>query len=153
MSITAVLVAINVLIFIAMVVKGASVTQPTSDQLLRWGANFGPLTLTGQWWRLLTAMFVHIGIVHLALNMWCLWELGTLAEYLYGPKTFLALYLLSGLAASIVSIGHNPLVVTAGASGAIFGLAGALIATLYLGKLPAPRRALRISLVSLLVFA
>jgi rhomboid protease GluP len=139
--------------FIGMVMKGASVTQPTPDQLLRWGANFGAFTLTGQWWRLLTAMFVHIGIVHLALNMWCLWDLGILAEYLYGPKTFLALYLMSGLAASVVSLARNPLVVTAGASGAIFGLAGALIATLYLGKLVAPPGALRISLASLVVFA
>ena len=136
-----------------MVAKGASVTQPTSDQLLRWGANFGPLTLTGQWWRLLTAMFVHIGLVHLALNMWCLWQLGLLAEYLYGPKTFLALYVMSGLAASIVSLARNPLVVTAGASGAIFGLAGALIATLYLGKLAAPKGAWRTSLISLVAFA
>lgn len=136
-----------------MVVKGASVTQPTSDQLLRWGANFGPLTLTGQWWRLLTAMFVHIGLVHLALNMWCLWQLGLLAEYLYGPKTFLALYMMSGLAASIVSLARNPLVVSAGASGAIFGIAGALIATLYLGKLAAPRGAWRTSLISLVAFA
>ncbi|MGB9105081.1 MAG: rhomboid family intramembrane serine protease [Terriglobales bacterium] len=147
------LVGINVLVFLAMVVKGASVTQPTSDQLLRWGANFGPLTLTGQWWRLLTAMFVHIGLVHLALNMWCLWQLGLLAEYLYGPKTFLALYMMSGLAASIVSLARNPLVVSAGASGAIFGIAGALIATLYLGKLAAPRGAWRTSLISLVAFA
>ena len=147
------LVAINVLVFLAMVLKGASVTQPTSDQLLRWGANFGPLTLTGQWWRLLTAMFAHIGLVHLALNMWCLWQLGLLAEYLYGPKTFLALYLMLGLAASIVSLARNPLVVTAGASGAIFGLAGALIATLYLGNLAAPRGAWRTSLMSLVAFA
>ncbi|MBZ5628062.1 MAG: rhomboid family intramembrane serine protease [Acidobacteriia bacterium] len=151
--ITLLLVGINVLLFIAMVVKGVSVTQPTSDQILRWGANFGPLTLQGQWWRLLTAMFVHIGIVHLALNMWALWNLGMLAEYLYGPKTFLALYLLSGLAASLVSIGRNPLAVSAGASGAIFGLAGALIATLYLAHLPTPRSALRSGLVSLIVFA
>ncbi len=147
------LVGINILVFIAMVVKGASVTQPTPDQLLHWGANYGPFTLTGQWWRLLTAMFVHIGIVHLALNMWCLWDLGLLAEYLYGPKTYFALYIVSGIAASLVSLGRNPLVVTAGASGAIFGLAGALIATLYLAKLPAPRRALHTSLISLVVFA
>jgi rhomboid protease GluP len=153
LPLTAVLVGINVLIFIVMVVKGASVTQPTSDQILRWGANFGPLTLAGQWWRLLTAMFVHIGLVHLALNMWCLWQLGLLAEYLYGPKTFLALYVMSGLAASIVSLARNPLVVTAGASGAIFGLAGALIATLYLGKLAVPRGAWRTSLISLVAFA
>ncbi len=150
---TGVLVAINVIWFIAMVAKGASLTQPTTDQLLRWGANFGPLTLTGQWWRLLTAMFVHIGIVHLALNMWCLWDLGLLAEYLYGRRTFLALYLMSGLAASVVSLARNSLVVSAGASGAIFGLAGALIATLYLGRLAAPRGALRTSLISLLAFA
>jgi membrane associated rhomboid family serine protease/Flp pilus assembly protein TadD len=151
--ITVVLVAINVLFFIAMVVKGAPVAQPTSDQLLRFGANFGPLTLAGQWWRLLTAMFVHIGLVHLALNMWCLWQLGLLAEYLYGRKTFLALYMMSGLAGSIVSLARNPLVVTAGASGAIFGLAGALIATLYLGKLAAPKGAWRTSLMSLVAFA
>jgi rhomboid protease GluP len=150
---TYVLVGINALVFLAMVVKGASVMQPTSDQILRWGANFGPLTLTGQWWRLLTAMFVHIGLVHLALNMWCLWQLGLLAEYLYGPKTFLALYMMSGLAASIVSLARNPLVVSAGASGAIFGIAGALIATLYLGKLAAPRGAWRTSLISLVAFA
>ena len=152
-SITAVLVGINVFMFVTMVLKGAPVMQPTADQLLRWGANYGPLTLSGQWWRLLAAMFVHIGIVHLALNMWALWNLGMLAEYLYGPKTFLALYLLSGLAASLVSLAHNPLVPTAGASGAIFGVAGALIATLYLGNLPTPRSALRTTLISLLVFA
>ena len=151
--ITLLLVGINVFLFIAMVVKGVSLTQPTSDQLLRWGANSGSLTLQGQWWRLLTAMFVHIGITHLELNMWALWNLGMLAEYLYGPKTFLALYLVSGVAASVVSIGRNPLVVGAGASGAIFGLAGALIATLYLAHLPTPRSALRWGLISLIVFA
>jgi Flp pilus assembly protein TadD len=91
--------------------------------------------------------------VHLALNMWALWNLGMLAEYLYGSKTFLALYLLSGLAASLASLAHNPLGPSAGASGAIFGVAGALIATLYLGKLPTPRSALRTTLVSLVVFA
>jgi len=153
LTVTAVLVGINVLWFVAMVIKGASLTQPNTDQLLRWGANYGPLTLTGQWWRVLTAMFVHIGILHLAVNMWCLWDLGLLAEYLYGPRTFLTVYLMSGLAGSIVSLAHNPLVPTAGASGAIFGIAGALIATLYLGKLAAPRGALRTSLISLIVFA
>lgn len=153
LSVTAVLVGINIFMFVAMVLKGAPIVQPNADQLLRWGANFGPLTIGGQWWRLLTVMFVHVGIVHLALNMWALWNLGMLAEYLYGPKTFLALYLLTGLAASLASLAHNPLVPTAGASGAIFGVAGALIATLYLGKLPTPRSALRTTLVSLLVFA
>ena len=150
---TAVLVGINLLVFLIMVLRGVPLLQPSSEQLLRWGANYGPLTLDGQWWRLLAAAFLHIGIVHLTLNMWCLWNLGALAEDLYGWRSFTALYLLSGIAASLASVAGNPLVVSAGASGAIFGVAGALIATLYLGKLSAPRSALRISLVSLVVFA
>jgi rhomboid protease GluP len=149
---TAVLVAINVLVFIGMVVKGASVMQPTPDQLLRWGANFGALTLTGQWWRLLSAMFVHIGIVHLAINMWCLWQLGLFAEHLFGRRIFVSLYFCCGLAASLASLIRNPLVISAGASGAIFGIAGALIATLYLAKLPARSNELRVSFISLVVF-
>jgi rhomboid protease GluP len=148
-----VLVGINSLVFVAMVLWHVPPLQPTSQQLLPWGANYGPLTLDHQWWRLLTATFVHIGIVHLALNMWCLWNLGVLAEHLYGWRVFLPLYLLTGIAASIASVVGNPLVVSAGASGAIFGLAGALIATLWLGKLPAPRSTLRTGLASLIVFA
>lgn len=136
-----------------MVLRHVPLLQPTSQQLLPWGANYGPLTLDHQWWRLLTAAFVHIGVVHLVLNMFCLFNLGGLAEHLYGWRTFVALYLLAGIAASIASVAGNPLVVSAGASGAIFGVAGALIATLYLGKLPVPRSTLQISLVSLIVFA
>ena len=143
----------NAAVFLVMVLRGVPLFQPGSEQLLRWGANFGPLTLDGQWWRLLAAAFLHIGIVHLTLNMWALWNLGTMAEDLYGWRSFVALYLLSGIAASLASVAGNPLVVSAGASGAIFGVAGALIATLYLGRLPAPRSALRITLVSLVVFA
>ncbi len=150
---TLALVVINVLVFVVMVAKGVSFLHPSANTLLHWGANLGSLTLQGQWWRLLTCMFLHIGVVHLALNMWALWEVGYLAEHLYGPRTFLAVYLLSGLAGGIASMARNPLVVSAGASGAIFGIAGALIATLYLGKIPAERHALRISLVSLVVFA
>jgi rhomboid protease GluP len=147
------LIAINVVIFVAMVLRGVSIMQPNSEQLLRWGANFGPLTLDRQWWRLLTAVFLHIGFVHLAVNMWCLWNLGSLAEDLYGSRAYLAVYILSGLAGSIASLARNPLVVSAGASGAIFGVAGALIATLYLARLTAAKHALRISLISLVVFA
>lgn len=147
------LLGINLLVFAVMALKGVPVLHPNANQLLHWGANFGPLSLDGQWWRVLTCMFVHIGIVHLALNMWALWEIGVLAEHLYGPRTFLVVYLLSGLAGSIASLARNPMVVSAGASGAIFGIAGALIATLHFGKLPVETKALRASLVSLLVFA
>jgi membrane associated rhomboid family serine protease/Flp pilus assembly protein TadD len=127
--------------------------SPTSEFIIRWGGNFGPLTLGGQPWRLLTNIFVHIGLLHLAANMWALLILGRLAESLYGRGTFLATYILSGLAGSIVSLCWNPLGVSAGASGALFGIAGALIATLYSGKLPLPKNVIRPILWTLLVWA
>lgn len=147
------LVVLNALVFLIMLAKGTPLMKPNSLQILRFGANFGPLSLGTQWWRMLTAMFVHIGLVHLLINEWCLWDLGYMAEHLYGPRTFFAVYILSGLTGSLVSVAYNPATVSAGASGAIFGIAGALITTLYFGHIPAPRKALRASLVSLLVFA
>jgi rhomboid protease GluP len=119
---------------------------------VRWGANFGPLILNGQWWRLLTSVFVHIGIIHIALNMWCLWNLGILAEALYGPETFGAVYVITGVAASLTSVAWRPNGISAGASGAIFGLAGALIGSCYLGEFSLPSAAVRHTLRSLLTF-
>lgn len=151
---TLALVILNALIFVLMLVKHVPLFKPTADQVLRFGGNRGVLSLgTSQWWRMLSAMFVHIGLWHLLINEWCLWDLGYMAEHLYGPRTFLAVYILSGLTGSFVSVAINPMVTSAGASGAIFGIAGALIATLHFGHIPAPPRALRASLISLLVFA
>src|SRR5512140_2300069 len=150
---TIALVVINILVFLFMLLKGTPLLKPSSADILRCGGNFGPLSLGAQWWRMLTAMFVHIGLVHLLINEWCLWDLGFMAEHLYGPRTFLAVYILSGLTGSVVSVAYNPATVSAGASGAIFGIAGALITTLYFGHIPAPPKALRASLISLLVFA
>jgi rhomboid protease GluP len=117
--------------------------NPTSDQLLYWGAdNAGNVLLQGQWWRIVTAMFVHVGILHLATNMWCLWNLGLLAEPLMGSTGVLAVYILTGAAGNLLStcvnwfwfnqdwvkfhdMGVFP--AGAGASGAVFGIAGALI--------------------------
>ncbi|MGH9524927.1 MAG: rhomboid family intramembrane serine protease [Terriglobales bacterium] len=150
---TLVLVGLNAAMFLYMVAKGASLMHPNAQQILRFGASFGPLTLGSQWWRMLSAIFVHIGLVHLLINEWCLWDLGFMAEQLYGPRTFLAVYLLSGLTGTLVSVAYNPHIVSAGASGAIFGIAGALITTLHFGHIPAPRKALRASVISLIVFA
>lgn len=133
---TLVLILTNALVFAAMIISGVSPVEPTSAQLLRWGANFGPLTLGTQWWRLFTAMFLHIGIVHIALNMWCLLELGLIAEHLFDPLTFVAAYLLTGVAGSVLSVAWHPTEVGAGASGAIFGVAGLLISLLYVRKVP-----------------
>lgn len=150
---TIALIAINVVVFAAMVANGVSFVQPTSADLLKWGANWGPQTLGAQPWRALTSNYVHIGIIHILLNMWCLWNLGLLAERVFGKFTFLLVYTVCGLAGSVASLWWHPMVVGAGASGAIFGIAGALITALYLGKLPVSREALRPTLKSLVSFA
>src|SRR5579863_7493624 len=75
MPATTILVGINALVFLLMVFSGASITEPNSAQILKWGADYGPYTFTnGQYWRILTSNYVHIGILHIALNMWCLWN-------------------------------------------------------------------------------
>jgi rhomboid protease GluP len=137
---TYVLVGINVAVYLLMVLSGVSATAPTSLQLVHWGANFGGFVLLyGQWWRLLTATFVHVGIIHLATNMWCLWNLGLLGEPLLGPVGLLLTYLLTGITGNLLSVGVHPDVVGAGASGAVFGLAGVLILLLGSPTLPVPR--------------
>ena len=129
------LLAINIGIFIAMVASGISFVTPQTDQVLHWGADYGPYTLSGQYWRLITSMFLHFGIIHIFGNMWCLWSLGRLAEKLLGSLSLAGIYLMTGIGASLLSLSWNPMRVSAGASGAIFGIAGALISVLYFGKL------------------
>jgi Tfp pilus assembly protein PilF len=111
------------------------------------------LTVSGQWWRLLTCVFIHGGLLHIAINMWCLWSLGRVAESLYGHWTLAAVYLITGLAASLGSVIWNPVILSVGASGAIFGIAGALIASFYLGEFSLPRAAVSGVLRSVLIFA
>src|SRR5580704_11047672 len=153
MVVTQAILGINVAEFAAMLLAGVSPMDPTGQQLVDWGANFGPYTIGGQWWRLLTCVFVHIGIPHIALNMWCLWGLGRLAESVYDRWTFGAVYLITGLSASVASLIWNPVGVSAGASGAIFGIAGALIAAFYLGEFSLPKSVISGLLTSVLKFA
>ncbi len=123
------LIAVNVVVFLAMLADGAGLMQADSAVHLRWGANFGPLTKEGEWWRLLASTFLHFGLIHIAMNMWALWGAGGLVERLYGNVTFLAIYLFAGLTGSFASLYWNAdKVVSAGASGAIFGVYGALAA-------------------------
>jgi len=122
------LVVLNCLVFMATVVAGSGVFEPNSKILIQWGTNYGPLTLDGEWWRLFTAMFLHFGILHLLLNMWALWSLGTLTERFFGSVHYLLLYLFAGMCGSIASLLWNPGVNSAGASGAIFGVIGGLLA-------------------------
>lgn len=148
---TYVLVGINCAVFLAMLLTGGSFWSPTIRKLVDWGANNGTLVLVyHQWWRLVTAMFVHAGIIHIAANMWCLWNLGLLAEPLMGPMGVVACYLLTGFAGNVLSVAMHPGVpggpageVGIGASGAVFGIAGALILLLNSPILPIPRAELK----------
>jgi membrane associated rhomboid family serine protease len=128
--VTPIIVAINVVVFAAMAVATKKLGQFTTPELLQWGANFGPLTVNGQWWRLLTALFIHLSLLHILLNMWALWNVGRLSERLFGGGTLLFLYAFAGVLASLTSIAWDPSLSSVGASGAIFGLFGALLAFL-----------------------
>ena len=130
--ITPLIIALNAIVFAAMVISAKKLTFFVLPDVLNWGANFGPLTVNGQWWRLLTALFVHSSLIHLGLNMWALWNVGRLSERLYGRASLLFLYVASGLLASLTSVVWNPAVTSLGASGAIFGLFGAFLA--FLGR-------------------
>jgi membrane associated rhomboid family serine protease/Flp pilus assembly protein TadD len=126
--VTPAIVAVNALVFVAMVVTGVSPSSPTSLDLFRWGADYGPATVGGQWWRLVSSAFVHVGLLHIALNMYVLWRAGALAERLFGRAAFLTLYLFAAIGGSLASVLWSPLTVSAGASGAIFGVYGAILA-------------------------
>ncbi len=151
-SATHVIVGINIAVFLGMALSGASIFSPSREAILRWGANWGPLSLGSQPWRMLTSNYVHIGIIHILFNMWCLWNLGRLAENVLGRLNYVVLYTFCGLAGSLASLWWHPLSVGAGASGAIFGLAGAAIAVFYLGHLPIAKEALSGTMRSLLTF-
>jgi rhomboid protease GluP len=147
------LVGINCAVYVAMVLNGVSPTNPGVAELVHWGANFGGYVLAGQWWRLLTAAFVHVGIIHLATNMWCLWNLGLLGEPLLGPAGVVAVYGLTGIAGNLLSTAVHPQIVGAGASGAVFGLAGVLILLLKAKLLPVPPEEIRRLRKSVIYFA
>ena len=163
---TYLLVGINCAVFLAMVLSGVSIGSPTTEQLMRFGAdNAGNVLIYGEWWRIVTAMFVHVGILHLATNMWCLWNLALLAEPLMGSWGVLAVYILTGAAGNLLSTDINWLFpirdgaggvffpAGAGASGAVFGIAGALIVLLKSNRLPVPPVELKRLRKSVIYFA
>lgn len=137
--VTPALLAINIGVFLVMAALGIRVLGGRPDEYLRFGANFTPLTTGGEWWRLVTCTFVHFGAVHLAINLWALWDTGRLTERLFGNVGFAALYLFAGVAGSSASLLWNQQVIGVGASGAVFGVFGALLAymTVHRGSIPA----------------
>ena len=131
---TAALLAINVAVFIAMPLFGVNPLEPSFQGLIKLGGNYGPLTLSGEYWRLVTAGFLHSGLLHILFNMWCLWSLGQLAERLFGKWQTFAIYLLTGIGGALLSVAYNHQRLEVGASGAIFGISGALLAGLKFGN-------------------
>jgi len=129
--VTPLLLWLNLLVYGALGLNGHNFWQPSSAELVRWGSNFSPLTLPGEPWRLLSSTFLHGGVAHLLLNMSSLVFLGLLTERLTGSRRLLLVYLLCGVGGSLASLWwHTAGVNSVGASGAIFGLYGLLLATL-----------------------
>jgi rhomboid protease GluP len=134
--VTAAIVAINTAVYLACVAGAyashrGSAMNFTTNFVLGWGANYGPLTLDGQWWRLFTCMWLHGGLIHVGSNMYCFWDFGRIAERIFGRSRYLAIYLITGIGASLASLSWHPNTISVGASGAIFGVAGALFVTFF----------------------
>jgi membrane associated rhomboid family serine protease len=130
---TPIILDLNILISVIMIFSGVGIIEPQGNELLAWGANFKPLTTDGQWWRLLTSVFVHAGLIHMAYNMFALFFIGPFLESSIGSKKFMIIYLLTGIIASITSLVFHDSTISVGASGAIFGIYG-LTASLMLLK-------------------
>ena len=153
---TAVLIALNVGIWLLQVAAGVAPLHPSSPALIAWGGDLPVLTLTGDTWRLVTALFLHGGLLHLAMNMAALAFTGTRVEDEFGTPRMVVIYLAGGVLANAASVLWNErhvtagdvvglLTVSVGASGAIMALFGALLSALVLvpprfAHLPADKR-------------
>ena len=135
--ITLLLIAICVMVFIAQLLTGVDAYNPTSQMLLDWGANFLPYSLANAPWRMVTSLFLHIGLLHLMFNMFALYYFGQVAERMVGSWNLLAMFLLAGIGGNLLNnylgwqmILHGEMpVISAGASGGIMGIGMMLLVT------------------------
>jgi rhomboid protease GluP len=141
------LVGINCAVYLLTLVLSHTAAGPTFEDSFSYGLLCnGGFVLGGEWWRLVTSIFVHFSWIHIATNMWCLWNLGLLGEPLLGEFGIIAAYVLTGVAGNLLSVTFNQRppgpaggVLSAGASGAVFGLAGVLLMLLRSPLLPIPQ--------------
>jgi membrane associated rhomboid family serine protease len=126
--ITPAIAAINVAVVVCMLLGASAVDQP--DTLVRWGASLGPRTTNGEWWRLVSSTFVHTGMLHVFVNVAILIQLGNVLERLVGRAAFAAVYVSAGVYAGLINLSAHPVSVSVGASAAVFGLYGLLLASL-----------------------
>ena len=138
---TPIILYLNILIWLIMVAGGVGAFEPSSLDLLNWGGNLRSSTLGGEPWRLFTSTFIHGGLIHLALNMYALMQVGALLEIKFGNHRFLLCYVATGILASIASIAFHENIVSVGASGAIFGLFGLLFSLLVTKNIDIPLEA------------
>lgn len=134
------LITVNVLVWIATLVKGAGVASVSAEKLLLWGGNAASEFQRGEWWRLFTATFLHSGLMHVTMNMIGLASAGITVERVYGHRQFILLYLGSGLIGSALSLHFSAQhAVSVGASGAVFGITGALLVGVYQHRKQLPK--------------
>ena len=136
--VTPAVVGLNMAIFVLMAFGTGAISAP--DTLISWGASFGPRTTNGEWWRLVTMLFVHTNVLHLAADVVGLLAIGLVLERIVGPVAFAAVYVTAGVCSSALTLAASPMAVSAGASGAIFGVCGlALVAFIRGVRHTAPR--------------
>ncbi len=124
--VTKILIAVNVAVYLVTAVQGNGLNNP-GGRLVDKMLLYGPYVHDGGWWRLITAMFLHASILHIAFNMFALWVIGTPVEQYLGRARYVGLYFVSGLAGSAGALLQTPLQPVVGASGAIFGILGAML--------------------------
>ncbi len=150
--VTPTIIGLNAVVFAAMALVGTNIWWPSPVDVLFFGGSYGPNVVDGEWWRLLTANYVHFGLLHVAFNMWCLWVVGRFTERLLGNWAFLIAYTLSGIGGAIASIAHNPVGIGAGASGAVFGLFGAILGFMIVRRKMIPVRVFKPQVLGVLAF-
>ncbi|BBE31199.1 rhomboid family intramembrane serine protease [Tepiditoga spiralis] len=127
-TLTNYMITMNIVVFILMIIFGgfSALWGTSSRALLLFGAQYGPLVSNGQWFRTITSMFVHGGLLHIFFNMYALFYFGNIVESVYGKHKYFAVYILSGVMGNLLTQLMMPNAVSVGASGAIFGLIGLL---------------------------
>ena len=125
-AVTLALIGLNILVYVITAAQGAGLNSPGGSLFTKW-LLFGPAVANGDWWRLITAAFLHASLIHIGFNMYFLWFAGAPVEAVLGRGRFLLVYLVSGLAGSAGALVVDPRTATVGASGAIFGILGAAL--------------------------
>lgn len=124
---TSALILVNIFVFLDMLIGEGALREEAT--LISWGANFGPRTTNGEWWRLISSLFVHVGYLHLVADVCALLLLGVIAERVLGSVALTTVYFVAGILTSLVSVSGAPVAPNVGASGAVSGICGLLVAT------------------------